>query len=55
MTELTISQIIKIIIILFVIVIVIAGVYLAFKTYVIPYFQGLGNFSTSKLIFGMLT
>ena len=42
MVELTINNIIKMIIAVFVLVAVIGGIYLGFKSYVIPFFDGLG-------------
>jgi len=41
MAELTINYIIKIAIGVFVVAIVIAGVVLAFSSYIVPYFQGI--------------
>jgi len=45
MAELTINQVIKIAIGVFVVAIVIFGVTMSFKNYIIPYFQGVGNFT----------
>ena len=53
MSQLTISQIIKIIIAVFIIAVVVLSVYLAFKNYIIPYFEGIG-FGSSKLILSLL-
>ena len=51
MTELTISQLIKIIIGIFVVVVVVAGVGYFFKDYIIDFFN---NLPTGKLIFSLI-
>ena len=43
MAELTINQLIKIIVGIFVVAVVVAGLYLFFKNYVIDFFQNLGG------------
>jgi hypothetical protein len=48
--ELTINNLIKILIAVFVIVIVIFGIYTAFSSYIVPYFNGITFNKTSKLI-----
>ncbi len=41
MVELTISQTIKIIIAVFVLIVVVFGIYMVFKYYIIPYFENI--------------
>jgi hypothetical protein len=45
MGQLTVEQIIKILVGVFVVAVVIAGIVFAFKDYIIPYFSGIGNFT----------
>ena len=55
MVELTIEQVIKIIIYVFVIIMVVIGIYLAFKNYIIPYFENIGpSNSTIKFVLALL-
>ncbi|MEK6926331.1 MAG: hypothetical protein AABW50_03570 [Nanoarchaeota archaeon] len=56
MSELTIGQLIKIILGILVAVAVILGVYLAFKSYILDFFKGLpgGNESNINFILGIL-
>lgn len=55
MSELTIGQLVKIIIGMLVVVAVIIGIYLLFKNSVIDFFNNLGgNSSANKLIFSLL-
>ncbi len=52
--DLTISNLIKIILGVFVFVVVVAGVYLFFKNYVIGFFQSFSFNETSKLFLGLI-
>jgi hypothetical protein len=52
--ELTINNLIKIILGVFVFVVVVAGVYLFFKNYVIDFFKNFSFNETSKLFLGLL-
>jgi len=54
MAELTINQLIKIIIGIFVVVVVLGGLYLFFKDYVIDFFKNLPEGEPSKLILSLL-
>ena len=54
MTELTMSSLIKIIIGIFVFVVVVGGIYLFFKNYVIDFFENIAGNETSKLFLGLL-
>jgi len=54
MAELTISQIIKIVIAVAVIAVVIFGVYMAFKYYIIPYFRGWSFNSSAEMLMVLL-
>jgi len=53
MAELTISQIIKIVIAVAVMAVVIFGIYMAFKYYVIPYFEG-WSFKSAEMWMALL-
>jgi len=50
MAELTINQVIKIIIGVFVVVVVIGGIYLFFRNYVIDFIKNLMGDETSKIV-----
>lgn len=52
MAGFSIEQLIKIIIVIFVLAVVVLGVYVAFKNYIIPYFQNLGP--SGKLLLSLL-
>jgi hypothetical protein len=56
MGELTVEQVIKLVLGIFVVVAVIAGIYLIFKDKIIDFFQNLsvGNGTTIKLVFPFL-
>ena len=51
--ELTIQNLIKIILGVLVFVIVVLGIYLVFKNYIIDFFKNMGN-ETSNLILGLI-
>jgi len=53
MSDLTIGQLIKIIIGVLVVVVVVIGIYFFFKDYVISFFKGFGG-GEEKLILGLL-
>lgn len=52
--ELTIGQLIKLIIGVFVFVIVVIGIYLFFRDTVIDFFQNLGGNKTSEIFLGLI-
>ena len=54
MAELTINQLIKIIIGIFVVVVVVGGVYLIFKGKILDFFRGLPTGAVIKLFFSLL-
>ena len=54
MAELTINQVIKIIIGIFVVVVVIGGVYFFFKNYVLDFIKNLFEVEGSKLFLNLL-
>jgi len=54
MAELTINQLIKIIIGIFVVVVVVGGVYLFFKNYVLDFFKNVLGGETSEIFLGLL-
>ena len=54
MAELTINQLIKIIIGVFVVVVVVGGLYLFFKNYVIDFFKNLPGGEPVKLVLSLL-
>ena len=54
MAELTISQLIKIILGVLVAVVVIGGLYLVFKNYVLDFFQGIAGNETAQIILGVM-
>ncbi len=54
MAELTISQLIKIIVGIFVFVVVVGGVYLIFKNYVIDFFKNMLGSDSSQIILSLL-
>lgn len=54
MAQLTIEQLIKILIGVFVVVVVILGIYLIFKGNIIDFFKNLGGNETGGFILGML-
>ena len=54
MAELTISQLIKIIVGIFVFVVVIGGVYVFFKNYVIDFFKNMLGNESSQIILSLL-
>ena len=54
MSELTINQIIKITIGVFVFVAVVTGIYLFFREQVISFFQGIGNSTISEIFLNLL-
>jgi hypothetical protein len=54
MSELTTEQIIKIILGIFVVVVVIIGVYLFFKNQIIDFFNSLSPGNTGKFLIGLL-
>ena len=54
MAELTINQLIKIILGVFVVVAVVGGLYLFFKNSVIDFFKNIFGNNTAKLIFSLL-
>ena len=51
--ELTINNLIKMVIAALVIVVVIVGIYFAMSSYIIPYFKGIG-FGGEKIILGLI-
>ncbi len=54
MAELTIGQVIKIIIGIFVVVVVVGGLYLFFKNYVIDFFKNILGGNSTKLVLFLL-
>jgi len=48
MVEMIIGQIVKIVIAVLVIVVVIVGVWIGFRNYIFPYFEGLGPSNVSS-------
>jgi len=54
MAELTISQLIKIILGVLVVVVVITGLYFVFKNYVLDFFKGFASNETNQIILGVL-
>jgi len=53
MAELTVSQLIKIIIGIFVVVVVVMGLYIFFKDYIIDFFKNLLGKETYKILLGL--
>ena len=54
MAELTINQLIKIIVGIFVVAVVVAGIYLFFKNYVIDFFKNMPGENVPEIILGIL-
>lgn len=54
MSELTVDQLIKIILGIFVVIVVIIGIYMLFKNYVIDFFKNIGGNSTGGVILSLL-
>ncbi|GBE19800.1 hypothetical protein BMS3Abin17_00529 [archaeon BMS3Abin17] len=54
MAELTINQLIKIILGIFVVVVVVMGLYFFFKNYVLDFFNNMGGNGTAELILSLL-
>ena len=54
MAELTINQLIKIIVGILVVLVVVAGIYLVFKNYIIDFFKNVIPGNSTKLIFSLL-
>jgi len=54
MAELTINQLIKIIIGVFVVVVVVIGIYAFFKNYVIDFFKNMGGGNSSEFFMYLL-
>jgi len=52
--ELTIGQLVKIIIGVLVFVVVVVGIGLFFKNYVIDFFKNVGGSETSKIVLGLI-